>query len=200
MLPCKSSRLRFSAWSTASTILVYDAESSSISDGSNIQGLLQKFRNEGFSPDKKLAWLKGGFVSIWRERPDLVVSGPENVDEDDEEGDQDAPSHLSLSGRMAPTVLPPFVLRTKNLPMSAFTSTSTTSQLPTSMGSHYSPVRLTSTSSSVCLLQQRECTKSYNCCQNVRRTWRAPGRPPESFACHSRDAQFEIGPVRVHVL
>jgi tyrosine-protein phosphatase 2/3 len=148
MLPSKSARLRFSAWSSASSILVYDAESGSVSEGSNIQGLLKKFRSEGFSADKQLAWLKGGFVSVWRERPDLVVGGPEHFDDDEEEGDQDMPGRLSLSGPSVVTEPPSFVLRTKNLSMSAFNSTSTTSQHPITTGSHYSPIRSTSAYSS----------------------------------------------------
>jgi len=129
--------LRFSEWSKASTILVYDADSSSISESSNINGLLRKFRNEGFPAENELAWLKGGFVAVWRERSDLVVSGPDNSDEDEE--DDTLPQMSAFSN----TLNPSFLLRTKNLPMSAFTQTSTTSQRPS--GSHIAPAPVAAT-------------------------------------------------------
>lgn len=132
MLPSKSARARFSEWSSAATILVYDADTSTMSDSSNINGLLRKFRNEGFSADKQLAWLKGGFVSVWRERSDLVFSGADQADDDDED-DADTLGQMSLSKTPSP-----FVLRTKDLAMSAFTLSSTTSQRP----SHKSPAPL----------------------------------------------------------
>ncbi|KAF8973846.1 hypothetical protein BDZ97DRAFT_1777127, partial [Flammula alnicola] len=69
-----SARLRFSAWRSASRILVYDADS------------------------RDLAWLKGGFHAVWRERREFVDALPPTPDADDKG-------------------LQPTVLRTRHLPM-----------------------------------------------------------------------------------
>ncbi|TFK40934.1 hypothetical protein BDQ12DRAFT_767153 [Crucibulum laeve] len=117
MLPSSAARNRFSAWRSASRIVVYDADSSNIPDSSNIQGLLKKFKSDGFTGD--LAWLQGGFQAVWRERRDLVDTHPPtpDVENEEDEDDQDMtplqPHHTS-------------VLRTRHLPMSAFSLSSTT--------------------------------------------------------------------------
>lgn len=147
-----SARTRFSTWPTVTKIVVYDADSTSLTEGGNILGLLRKLRKEGYNRD--LCWLKGGFKAIWREHFDLVdQSAP--AEEEDEQGE--LPPHtapgvpqvllqptgnvpgVELSKTMSapptmagfPQSVPPSVLlRTKNLPMSAFTSFSTTSTRP----------------------------------------------------------------------
>jgi len=136
MLSSKSGRARFSAWAQASSILVYDADSLNIPEGSNLYGLLKKFRGEGYPSEKHLAWLKGGFVSVWRERKDLVVSGPDKaqVEEDDEEDDTLEPLSPSQSTGL---------LRASALPSSAFNLSSTTSHRPSRAPQH-SPTQPTS--------------------------------------------------------
>lgn len=135
MLSSKSSRIRFSSWAQASSILVYDADSFHTSEGSNLYGLLKKFRHEGYPSEKHLAWLKGGFVSVWKDRKDLVVSGPDKtqVEEDD---DDDILEPLSPSQSTG-------LLRACALPSSAFNLSSTTSHLPTHAPQH-SPTQPTS--------------------------------------------------------
>lgn len=124
MLPSSSGRRRFSAWRAASKILVYDADSQSIPDGSNILGLLRKFENEGFNGD--LTWLKGGFAGVWREQRTLVDDGPPSPDSSEEE---DAGAGY---------------LRAKKLPSSAFqqvsTTTATQRPLVASSVDHHKPV------------------------------------------------------------
>ncbi|KIJ45249.1 hypothetical protein M422DRAFT_251429 [Sphaerobolus stellatus SS14] len=107
MLSSAAGRRKFSTWKTASRILVYDADSQAIPDGSNIRGLLRKFEREGFRGE--LAWLKGGFAAVWRERHYLVDSGPPSPDSSEEED-----STLGY-------------LRTRKLPSAAFQQSSTTS-------------------------------------------------------------------------
>ena len=91
MLSSKSGRTKISAWAQASSILVYDADSFQIPEGSKLHGLLKKFRNEGYPSEKHLTRFKGGFVSVRRERKDLVISGPDKVlaEADDEADDED---------------------------------------------------------------------------------------------------------------
>ncbi|CAL1697265.1 unnamed protein product [Somion occarium] len=121
MLPSNADRTRFTQWHTATRILVYDSDSSSLSEGGNLLGLLRKFRNEGFPEDRTLAWLKGGFHAVWRDHPALVDRDP--PPQDDEEEDATMPLAKTMS---APAAMDA-VLRTKRLPMSAFTTSSTTS-------------------------------------------------------------------------
>ena len=119
MLSSKSTRTRFSAWDRASSILVYDADSFDIPEGSNLRGLLKKFRNEGYPPEKHLAWLKGGFLSVRRERRDLVVFGPDRTqEEEDEEDDILEPFSTSQSTAL---------FRASALPSSAYNLSSATS-------------------------------------------------------------------------
>jgi protein-tyrosine phosphatase len=118
MLSSQSARTRFSTWRSASRILVYDADAIAIPDSSNIQGLLRKFKNDGFEGD--LSWLQGGFQAVWRERRALIDTNPPTLDaEPDEEDDR---SNLPTSVA-SPAVS---LLRPRHLPMSAFSSSSTT--------------------------------------------------------------------------
>ncbi|GBE78664.1 hypothetical protein SCP_0115550 [Sparassis crispa] len=118
MLQSAAARTQFSAWSSASRILVYDADVPSLADRPTLFGLLRKFRAEGF--EKDIAWLRGGLHAVWRERPDLVDSKPLPEEEDE------VPPEINKS------LLAPPVLRTKHLPMSAFTSSSTAKRSVTS--------------------------------------------------------------------
>lgn len=115
MLPSSTARDRFTEWHKAARILVYDADSASLAEGGNVLGLLRKFRNEGYSRD--VAFVKGGFHAIWRDMPSIIdTTPPPREDEDD-----GLPAmSKSLS---APAAAP--ALRTKHLPMSAFTLSST---------------------------------------------------------------------------
>ncbi|KXN89809.1 Tyrosine-protein phosphatase 1 [Leucoagaricus sp. SymC.cos] len=87
MLPSANARARFSSWRSASCILVYDADSSSVSESSNIYGLLRKFKNDGFQGD--LAWLKGGFQAVWREKRDIIDAHPPTPDVENDDDDDD---------------------------------------------------------------------------------------------------------------
>ncbi|KAJ6573948.1 hypothetical protein DFH09DRAFT_1456484 [Mycena vulgaris] len=131
MLPSRAARNRFSAWRSASRILVYDADSAAISDSSNIQGLLRKFRAEAPDANIELAWVQGGFQAVWTHRRDLVDTVPptpetetETEDEESEEA-QDTPQQLR-------------VLRAHHLPRAAFALASTT-QAPSRSGKWRNP-------------------------------------------------------------
>ena len=110
MLSSTQARDKFSQWPHASSILIYDADSGVLNETGNLVGLLRKFRKEGYT--RKLSWLKGGFKAVWREALDLVDQ-TRLVEEDE------VPTKAA-----APT--PAALLRTKHLPMSAFTMDSTT--------------------------------------------------------------------------
>ena len=147
MLPTPATRRKFSQWRAARRILVYDADASLIPDGSNILGLLRKFRLEGAQPDptadpsqpapsdshdRELIWLKGGFQAVWRDRRDLIDTSPLPLeDDDDDDGSPPPPTSVLSRGGDKPSaplpLNPPPVLRTKHLPMSAFGAVSTTS-------------------------------------------------------------------------
>lgn len=119
MLPSPTARTKFSAWRSSSRILVYDADSHTISDSSNISGLLRKFKADGFQGE--LAWLKGGFQAVWKDRRDIVDTNPPEPENDDDDDDHDKSSSQSN------------LLRTRHLPMAAFSLSSTsihTSTLP----------------------------------------------------------------------
>lgn len=135
MLSSRSARIRFSSWDQASSILVYDADSFHIPEGSNLYGLLKKFRHEGYPSEKHLAWLKGGFVSIWKERKDLIVSGPDKAQAEEDEDEDDTLEPLSPQSTG--------LLRASALPSSAFNLSSTTSHRPSHAPQH-SPTQPTS--------------------------------------------------------
>ncbi|KAI0960931.1 hypothetical protein AcV7_000170 [Taiwanofungus camphoratus] len=125
MLPSPAARTRFASWHTASRIVVYDADAQALAERPALVGLLRKFRAEGFADDKDVAWLRGGLNSVWRDHPELLDC--EALVEEDEEDEGSAPE-------IAPSVSAPGgsaaasgakALRTKRLPLSAFTSAST---------------------------------------------------------------------------
>ena len=105
MLSSSTARTRFSGWSKASRILAYDADSATLHEGSNLLGLLRKFRSEGFKGD--ISWLQGGIQGLWRDRRQLVDEGPVSDDEEESES--------------------PRFLRAADLPKAAFSQTSTIS-------------------------------------------------------------------------
>lgn len=112
MLPPRSAK-RFSAWPSAKRILVYDADAAAIPENSNIYGLLRKFQNDGFKGE--MAWLRGGFHSVWRERKELVDTSPPAPDaEDDDESGEPAPLQAQAS-----------ILRPRLLSSNAFNLSST---------------------------------------------------------------------------
>ena len=94
---------------------MYDADSAVLAEGGNVLGLLRKFRNEGYTRD--VAFVRGGFHAVWREMPSLIDSEPPPREDDD-----DGLPAMSKSAS-APAAAP--TLRTKHLPMSAFTHSST---------------------------------------------------------------------------
>ncbi|KAI0089723.1 hypothetical protein BDY19DRAFT_1087893, partial [Irpex rosettiformis] len=110
MLSSVQARDKFSQWPEALSIFVYDADSGVLNEGGNLVGLLRKFRKEGYP--RKLFWLQGGFKAVWREAQDIVDQN-QLVEEDE------------ASVAAAPTP-PAGLLRTKHLPMSAFTTATTT--------------------------------------------------------------------------
>jgi hypothetical protein len=148
MLPNKVARRKFSQWRLAKRILVYDTDSIVLPDNSNILGLLRKFRAEaGLSTDPRpsraaspsgelrLTWLKGGFQAVLREQQFLLDSSQASDDDDEEDtpspppfSDSDFLGGAEHSVSTDPSINRPILLRTKHLPMSAFTASSTTSQ------------------------------------------------------------------------
>ncbi|KAJ6569573.1 hypothetical protein B0H19DRAFT_1257199 [Mycena capillaripes] len=122
MLPSHSARTRFSAWRAASRILVYDADSLSVSDTSNIQGLLRKFRAEAPDAPIALAWVQGGFQAVWAHRRDLVDAVPPTPETETEDDDDD-PADPSNAN---PSISGARVLRAHHLPRAAFALASTT--------------------------------------------------------------------------
>lgn len=108
MLPSTSSKIRFDSWPTTSRILVYDSESTSLQQSSNLFGVLRKFRVEGFTGD--LLWLHGGLQSLLRSHRYLVNENPPSDDEDDVEDSR-------------------FVCA-RNIPMAAFQSSTTMTVAP----------------------------------------------------------------------
>ncbi|KAF8899567.1 hypothetical protein CPB85DRAFT_1565533 [Mucidula mucida] len=76
MLSSTTSRSRFLKWNQSMQIIVYDADSSSLPDTSNILGLLKKFANERPAYTGKLCWLQGGFQGVWRDHKELIDQAP----------------------------------------------------------------------------------------------------------------------------
>ncbi|KAK2461740.1 hypothetical protein APHAL10511_006203 [Amanita phalloides] len=114
MLPTPATRTRFATWSSASRILVYDADSTSIPHSSLIHALLTKFRLQGFTRD--LAWIQGGFHAVLRDASSLIdTHSYDNYVDDDDNGSSDLPTHA---------------LRPSRLPVAAFNISSTTFNSP----------------------------------------------------------------------
>ncbi len=111
MLSNSDTRARFANWSSASRILVYDADSSSIPDSSIISALLRKFRIEGFT--RHLAWIQGGFQAVFRDASSVIDTRSHNAYpyDEDENDSSNRPAH---------------VLRPNRLPPAAFSLSSTT--------------------------------------------------------------------------
>ncbi|KAF7972561.1 hypothetical protein HWV62_17678 [Athelia sp. TMB] len=96
MLPSPAARAAFAAWPAARAIVVYDADAAAVPEGSNIRGLLNKFKKEGFAGE--LAWLVGGFQAVWRTQRALVDAAPPPP-----EPEQDAaPTGAELTTRHVP--------------------------------------------------------------------------------------------------
>jgi rhodanese-related sulfurtransferase len=112
MLPSTNARTRFLAWPSASRILVYDADSQVAGETSNITGLLRKFKLDGF--EGELTWLQGGFQAAWRDCREIIDTRPPSPDPETED---DADVHDKS--------LQPSLLRTRRLPMAAFSLSST---------------------------------------------------------------------------
>ncbi|KAH9947402.1 hypothetical protein B0H21DRAFT_341253 [Amylocystis lapponica] len=134
MLPSVAARTRFATWPTASRIVVYDPDAPALVDRPALLGLLRKFRAEGFTRD--LVWIRGGFHAVWRERPDLVDRAPLPEEEDDADDISTTGTETTKSVSAPATTLSfSRALRTKHLPMSAFTSASTQRVPPTPFAS-----------------------------------------------------------------
>jgi protein-tyrosine phosphatase len=101
MLPPRSAK-RFSTWPSAKRIMVYDADAAAIPENSNIFGLLRKFQNDGFKGE--MAWLRGGFHSVWRERKELVDTNPPTPDAEDDDSPESS-SHQAQSSILRPRLL-----------------------------------------------------------------------------------------------
>ncbi|KAJ7771915.1 hypothetical protein DFH07DRAFT_734172 [Mycena maculata] len=131
MLPSHSARTRFGVWRNASRILVYDADSMALSETSNIQGLLRKFRAEAPHSDIPLAWVQGGFQAVWAHRRDCVDIVPpsetETETEDDDEDDEPDDDRKQK------------VLRAHHLPRAAFALASTTQAPGPRSGKYFRP-------------------------------------------------------------
>ncbi|KAH9931213.1 protein-tyrosine phosphatase-like protein [Fomitopsis serialis] len=129
MLPSPSARARFAAWRDSSRIVVHDADAGGLPERPALLGLLRKFRAEGFDERRQVAWIRGGINAVGRERPDLLDHSP--LPDEGEEEEDDVAELAPPSSSSAPATSAPFpaqnikALRTKALPMSAFTSAST---------------------------------------------------------------------------
>ncbi|TFY57587.1 hypothetical protein EVJ58_g6930, partial [Rhodofomes roseus] len=140
MISSTSARARFATWRDSSRIIVHDADAGGLLERPALLGLLRKFRAEGFDERRQVAWIKGGFNSVWRERPDLLDHSPlpEEAEEEDDVAEL-APPSMAITDNASVHALPEMAksssapattatfkaLRTKALPMSAFTSAST---------------------------------------------------------------------------
>ena len=106
MLPSAASRKRFASYREATRILIYDADTATC----NVSRLLSKFKNDGYQGE--LAWLRGGFHSVYCDHNHLIDTSPLDHDEN---GD-----HQDHRDTEAP------ILRTHSLPLHAFSISSTT--------------------------------------------------------------------------
>ncbi|KAH9836776.1 uncharacterized protein C8Q71DRAFT_796909 [Rhodofomes roseus] len=136
MISSTSARARFATWRDSSRIIVHDADAGGLLERPALLGLLRKFRAEGFDERRQVAWIKGGFNSVWRERPDLLDHSPlpEEAEEEDDVAEL-APPSMAITDNASVHALPEMAksssapattatfkaLRTKALPMSAFT-------------------------------------------------------------------------------
>ncbi|KZT22083.1 hypothetical protein NEOLEDRAFT_1244100 [Neolentinus lepideus HHB14362 ss-1] len=142
MLPSASARRNFRKWKDKSRIVIYDLDSAGVKEGSNLLGLMRKFVIEGMEASA-VCWVAGGFQAVWKENRDMIDQEPlpDEPDEDDEPDQilpQPTPPTLTTPGAGFALTLPSTaksksssasmpVLRTKHLPMAAFTLSTTTS-------------------------------------------------------------------------
>lgn len=128
MLASPTARARFSAYASYARIVVYDADSGVLAEGGNLLGLMRKFRKEGY--EGEVCWVKGGFHAVWRENKECVVRDPPVEEEEDEDAEEANATVGPLPSIDASSSHPTGanVLRTKHLPMAAFTSSSTTTR------------------------------------------------------------------------
>ncbi|PVG00710.1 hypothetical protein CPB86DRAFT_782253 [Serendipita vermifera] len=66
------SRPKFETWASASKIIIFDADTAILSEGSNILALLRKFHTAGYKGE--LCWIKGGFNAIAQALPSIIDS------------------------------------------------------------------------------------------------------------------------------
>ncbi|KAI0757775.1 hypothetical protein C8Q80DRAFT_1265629 [Daedaleopsis nitida] len=138
MLPTSLDRDKFSRWPQASRILVYDADSAALPPNlqtTNLLGLMRKFRSEGYPAVREIAWLRGGFNAVVRDFPHLLQRGPppDEHDEDESPGELETDGDRTSLGRPNGSSAAARVLRARQLPQSAFTSTTTIPLRPRSM-------------------------------------------------------------------
>lgn len=79
MLPNSRDREEFQKWPSASTILVYDADSANLSESSNISALLTKIKAAGYTGD--LGYLYGGINSILLSSLPGVIDNSQPLDD-----------------------------------------------------------------------------------------------------------------------
>ncbi|KAG8894983.1 hypothetical protein FRC00_008200 [Tulasnella sp. 408] len=108
MLPNSRDREEFQKWPSASTILVYDADSANISESSNISALLTKVKAAGYTGE--LGYLYGGINSV------LLSSLPGIID--DSQPPDDSTAESTSSGNQ--------FIAVRQLSMSAFQQGTTT--------------------------------------------------------------------------
>ncbi len=110
MIPSKRAMAEFLKWPSANHIIVIDADSCALTPGSNLLGILRKFRTESFRG--RLSWLKGGFHAVQRATAsnplllEFITTSPQVTDDSI---DRD-----------------PSLPRSRDLPHSAFEQSSTT--------------------------------------------------------------------------
>lgn len=108
MLPSSHDREEFQRWPSASTIVVYDADSANISESSNVSALLAKVKAAGYTGE--LGYVYGGINSVLLSSPPGVI--------DDSSPPVDAVVENTSSGNQ--------FLAVRQLSMSAFQQGSTT--------------------------------------------------------------------------
>ena len=117
-------RTKLSRWSTATTIIVVDLDSSSLVDGGGITSLLAKFERGGFAGT--LGWVKGGFTAI----SEAAKSTPEGRTLLERGPVEHTPSTTTSTTSKPHLTLPPSrsnrpVLQVRDLPIAAFQQAST---------------------------------------------------------------------------
>ena len=104
MLSSTSARARFATWRDSSRIVVHDADAVGLLERPALLGLLRKFRAEGFDERRQVAWIKGGFNAVWRDRPDLIDHTPlPDEGEEEDEVTELAPPPLGLPTNIGPS-------------------------------------------------------------------------------------------------